>query len=89
MNFLQVSVGYFISDLGMICWLYPTLGGVEYVSETRIVLLNSACFFLKLKDFYYIINIYSLLSLRILCLYDFYIWILLKLSEDNTRVPCR
>lgn len=28
---LGVSVGYFISDLGMICWLYPALGGVEYV----------------------------------------------------------
>ncbi|CAA2985055.1 transmembrane 56-like isoform X1 [Olea europaea subsp. europaea] len=28
---LGVSVGYFISDLGMICWLYPSLGGVEYV----------------------------------------------------------
>lgn len=28
---LGVSVGYFISDLGMICWLYPSLGGVEYI----------------------------------------------------------
>ncbi|XP_022847919.1 transmembrane protein 56-like isoform X2 [Olea europaea var. sylvestris] len=28
---LGVSVGYFISDLGMICWLYPYLGGVEYI----------------------------------------------------------
>lgn len=28
---LGVSVGYFLSDLGMICWLYPALGGVEYV----------------------------------------------------------
>ncbi|KAG8385140.1 hypothetical protein BUALT_Bualt03G0010800 [Buddleja alternifolia] len=28
---LGVSVGYFIADLGMICWLYPTLGGVEYI----------------------------------------------------------
>ncbi|KAL3851570.1 hypothetical protein ACJIZ3_013452 [Penstemon smallii] len=28
---LGISVGYFISDLGMICWLYPSLGGVEYI----------------------------------------------------------
>lgn len=31
-NVWQVSVGYFLSDLGMICWLYPSLGGLEYVS---------------------------------------------------------
>ncbi|PHU25729.1 hypothetical protein BC332_04061 [Capsicum chinense] len=29
---LGVSAGYFLSDLGMICWFYPSLGGVEYVS---------------------------------------------------------
>ncbi|KAH1082548.1 hypothetical protein J1N35_022309 [Gossypium stocksii] len=28
---LGVSVGYFISDLAMILWLYPSLGGIEYV----------------------------------------------------------
>ncbi|KAH9627394.1 hypothetical protein KSS87_001233 [Heliosperma pusillum] len=27
----NVSVGYFLSDLAMILWLYPSLGGVEYV----------------------------------------------------------
>nr|KJB69043.1 hypothetical protein B456_011G050300 [Gossypium raimondii] len=26
-----VSVGYFVSDLAMILWLYPSLGGIEYV----------------------------------------------------------
>ncbi|CAN0854960.1 TLC domain-containing protein 4-B [Linum grandiflorum] len=26
-----VSVGYFIADLGMIFWFYPSLGGMEYV----------------------------------------------------------
>ncbi|KAG6383298.1 hypothetical protein SASPL_156957 [Salvia splendens] len=26
-----LSVGYFLSDLGMICWQYPSLGGPEYV----------------------------------------------------------
>lgn len=28
---LGVSVGYFVADLAMILWLYPSLGGVEYV----------------------------------------------------------
>lgn len=28
---LGVSIGYFLSDLGMIFWFYPTLGGMEYV----------------------------------------------------------
>ncbi|KAG5621965.1 hypothetical protein H5410_007183 [Solanum commersonii] len=27
----DVSAGYFLSDLGMICWFYPSLGGLEYV----------------------------------------------------------
>lgn len=29
---MQVSVGYFLSDIGMIMWFYPSLGGMEYVS---------------------------------------------------------
>ncbi|PPR92097.1 hypothetical protein GOBAR_AA28573 [Gossypium barbadense] len=28
---LGASVGYFLSDLGMIIWFYPSLGGMEYV----------------------------------------------------------
>ncbi|GAB4848185.1 hypothetical protein Ancab_002853 [Ancistrocladus abbreviatus] len=28
---LGVSVGYFLSDIGMIFWFYPSLGGMEYV----------------------------------------------------------
>ncbi|KAG6419622.1 hypothetical protein SASPL_121844 [Salvia splendens] len=28
---LGVSVGYFLSDLSMILWRYPSLGGIEYV----------------------------------------------------------
>ncbi|XP_071724277.1 uncharacterized protein [Rutidosis leptorrhynchoides] len=28
---LGVSLGYFIADLGMILWLYPYLGGIEFV----------------------------------------------------------
>ena len=29
----QVSVGYFITDIAMIFWVYPSLGGMEYVSD--------------------------------------------------------
>lgn len=28
---LGVSVGYFLVDLGMLCWMYPALGGSEYI----------------------------------------------------------
>ncbi|KAL8031170.1 hypothetical protein ABFX02_13G007700 [Erythranthe guttata] len=28
---LGVSVGYFLSDIGMIIWCYPSLGGIEYI----------------------------------------------------------
>ncbi|KAF9587614.1 hypothetical protein IFM89_004446 [Coptis chinensis] len=28
---LGISVGYFLTDLGMILWFYPSLGGMEYV----------------------------------------------------------
>lgn len=27
-----MSIGYFLSDLAMILWTWPTLGGFEYVS---------------------------------------------------------
>ncbi|KAL9271664.1 hypothetical protein AKJ16_DCAP23538, partial [Drosera capensis] len=27
----MVSIGYFFSDIGMIFWFYPSLGGMEYV----------------------------------------------------------
>ncbi|KAF7119741.1 hypothetical protein RHSIM_Rhsim13G0128500 [Rhododendron simsii] len=36
---LGVSVGYFVADLGMIFWLYPSLGGVEYIRLVTLVLL--------------------------------------------------
>lgn len=29
---MQISLGYFMSDLAMILWNYPALGGMEYVS---------------------------------------------------------
>jgi hypothetical protein len=38
---LQVSVGYFVTDLAMILWLYPSLGGMEYVSLLLICIIYS------------------------------------------------
>ncbi|CAN0854958.1 TLC domain-containing protein 4-B [Linum grandiflorum] len=32
---LAVSVGYFIADLGMIFWFYPSLGGMEYEKKSK------------------------------------------------------
>jgi hypothetical protein len=37
LNGFQISFGYFISDLAMILWFYPTLGGNEYVCFKWIV----------------------------------------------------
>lgn len=37
---LGVSVGYFLSDLGMILWRYPSLGGMEYVVHHLISLMS-------------------------------------------------
>lgn len=35
---MQVSIGYFLSDLGMILWHFPALGGLEYVSAEKHLL---------------------------------------------------
>ncbi|KAK6116329.1 hypothetical protein DH2020_049956 [Rehmannia glutinosa] len=37
---LGVSVGYFLSDLGMIIWRYPSLGGMEYVIHHLLSLIG-------------------------------------------------
>lgn len=39
---LGVSVGYFITDLAMIFWLYPSLGGMEYVLHHTLSLVSIA-----------------------------------------------
>ncbi|AQK63889.1 TRAM LAG1 and CLN8 (TLC) lipid-sensing domain containing protein [Zea mays] len=39
---LGVSVGYFITDLAMIFWLYPSLGGMEYVLHHTVSLVAIA-----------------------------------------------
>ncbi|CAN0876818.1 TLC domain-containing protein 4-B [Linum grandiflorum] len=41
---LGVSVGYFLTDLAMIVWCYPVLGGVEYVSGSSAQRANLRCF---------------------------------------------
>ncbi|CAI9096924.1 OLC1v1033188C2 [Oldenlandia corymbosa var. corymbosa] len=37
---LGVSVGYFISDLAMIIWFYPSLGGMEYVVHHLLSMIS-------------------------------------------------
>ncbi|XP_021313343.1 transmembrane protein 56 isoform X1 [Sorghum bicolor] len=37
---LGVSVGYFITDLAMILWAYPSLGGMEYVLHHMLSLIS-------------------------------------------------
>lgn len=39
---LGVSVGYFIADLAMIFWLYPSLGGMEYIVHHTLSLVAIA-----------------------------------------------
>lgn len=34
---MQISLGYFLTDLAMILWFYPSLGGLEYVSVFMLV----------------------------------------------------
>lgn len=37
---LGVSIGYFISDLAMILWFYPALGGTEYVLHHLLSIIS-------------------------------------------------
>ncbi|KAL8215131.1 hypothetical protein R6Q57_004580 [Mikania cordata] len=37
---LGMSIGYFLSDLAMIIWTYPTLGGLEYVLHHGLSLFS-------------------------------------------------
>ncbi|KAI5058660.1 hypothetical protein GOP47_0026830 [Adiantum capillus-veneris] len=39
---LGMSVGYFISDLGMIVWFYPALGGKEYIVHHGLSMVSLA-----------------------------------------------
>ncbi|KQK05455.1 transmembrane protein 56 isoform X2 [Brachypodium distachyon] len=38
---LGVSIGYFITDIAMIYWLYPSLGGMEYVIHHMLSLTSA------------------------------------------------
>ncbi|GJM93018.1 hypothetical protein PR202_ga09533 [Eleusine coracana subsp. coracana] len=40
MSVYLVSVGYFITDLAMIFWAYPSLGGMEYVLHHMLSLIS-------------------------------------------------
>ncbi|KAF8390927.1 hypothetical protein HHK36_023227 [Tetracentron sinense] len=39
---LGISLGYFLADLGMIFWLYPSLGGLEYVLHHLLSIVTVA-----------------------------------------------
>ncbi|WCJ24833.1 TRAM LAG1 and CLN8 (TLC) lipid-sensing domain containing protein [Euphorbia peplus] len=39
---LGVSVGYFIADLWMIIWFYPSLGGMEYILHHLLSMISVA-----------------------------------------------
>ncbi|PIA59756.1 hypothetical protein AQUCO_00400569v1 [Aquilegia coerulea] len=39
-SILGISIGYFLSDLGMILWYYPILGGLEYVLHHGLSLFS-------------------------------------------------
>ncbi|KAG2320588.1 hypothetical protein Bca52824_013801 [Brassica carinata] len=41
-----LSIGYFIADLGMIFWKYPSLGGLEYVNCASLAIGGSCCLLL-------------------------------------------
>lgn len=38
---LGVSIGYFITDIAMIYWLYPALGGMEYIIHHMLSLMST------------------------------------------------
>jgi hypothetical protein len=38
---LGVSIGYFITDIAMIYWFYPSLGGMEYVVHHILALMST------------------------------------------------
>ncbi|XP_068654900.1 uncharacterized protein [Aristolochia californica] len=39
---LGVSVGYFVADIGMIMWMYPSLGGIEYIVHHFLSVISVA-----------------------------------------------
>eukprot|EP00268_Persea_americana_P027843 TRINITY_DN27105_c0_g1_i2.p1 TRINITY_DN27105_c0_g1~~TRINITY_DN27105_c0_g1_i2.p1 ORF type:complete len:169 (-),score=17.49 TRINITY_DN27105_c0_g1_i2:441-947(-) len=41
-GFLQVSLGYFMADLAMMFWFYPSLGGLEYVLHHLLSVVSIA-----------------------------------------------
>ncbi|MCO5577544.1 hypothetical protein L7F22_031375 [Adiantum nelumboides] len=51
---LGMSVGYFISDLAMILWFYPKLGGKEYVIHHFLSMLSLNLSFFKGEGSFYV-----------------------------------
>ncbi|KAL3849098.1 hypothetical protein ACJIZ3_010980 [Penstemon smallii] len=54
---LGVSVGYFVSDLSMIIWFYPALGGIEYVIHHLLSLVGGTYSMLMGEAQFYAYNV--------------------------------
>ncbi|MQM11002.1 hypothetical protein Taro_043902 [Colocasia esculenta] len=52
-----ISLGYFISDLGMILWLFPTLGGKEYLIHHGLSMYAIFLALLSGQAHYYILMV--------------------------------
>ncbi|KAL8151635.1 hypothetical protein V2J09_021443 [Rumex salicifolius] len=57
-----VSVGYFLTDLGLLLWFYPSLGGKEFVSHRLVVFSSSALRFVLHHTISGIAVAYAMLS---------------------------
>ncbi|KAM1204917.1 hypothetical protein ACFX13_005904 [Malus domestica] len=54
---LGISIGYFLSDLGMICWHFPALGGLEYVLHHALSMYSIILSLLSGKGQIYILMV--------------------------------
>lgn len=50
-----ISIGYFLSDLGMIIWLFPALGGREYILHHGLSLYSIVLALVSGKAHFYIL----------------------------------
>ncbi|CAB78159.1 hypothetical protein [Arabidopsis thaliana] len=44
---MGISLGYFLADLAMIFWYFPTLGGIEYRLQPRLLIYGGKLFRIK------------------------------------------
>lgn len=82
-------MGYFLTDLAMILWFYPSLGGTEYVSACRfpsilfrLGLVIDICFFL-VQLVHHLLSLVALSYAMLTGEAQFYVFLVL-LSEATT-----